>query len=129
MSLADFNASVQQTFKDAMAVAAGLTKGDSWRVTLTVSSKRRASGVAINVLVVVNMPNAALANAAVSSLSQSKVNLLLTTAGLPSAMITSSAAVTSPGGSLSASGMRRLPMISMASSVAIGLLWTVGHAV
>ena len=125
VNLADFNASVQQTLKDTLAVAAGLTKADSWRVTMTVSSMRRAGGVAIKV--VINMPNAALANAAVSSLSQSKVNSLLISAGLPACMITSSAVVTSPGESLSASGMRCLPMITMAS--AMSLLWVVVHAV
>ena len=122
MSLSDFNISVQQTFKETMAVAAGLTKEDSWRVTLTVSSVRRAGGVAINV--VIDMPNAALAKAAVSSLSQSKVNTLLTAAGLPSATVTSAATVNGQGGSLSASGMRSQTMFVMASSGVMGL--TVG---
>jgi hypothetical protein len=116
-----------------MAVAAGLAKADSARVTLTVSIIRRAGSVAVNI--VIDMPNAALANAAVSSLSQNKVNELLTAAGLPVATVTSAAAVTVPAGSLSASGMRCRPIsglifkFAMASCVAIGLIGTVGNAV
>jgi hypothetical protein len=118
MSLADFSTSVQQTFKETMAVAAGLTKADSGRVALTVSSARRAGGVAVNV--VIDMPNAALANAAVSSLSQSKVNTLLNAAGLPNAVVTSQAAAAGTG-SLSSSGMRSKPMLAMAAGTTIGL--------
>ncbi len=127
MSLADFNPSVQQTFKETMAVSAGLTKAESGCVTLTASSAPQAGSVAVDI--VIDMPSAALANLVVSTLSQSKVNTLLTAAGLPAAMFTS--AVTGPGGSLSALGRRRRPgpMCVMASSVAIGLLGTVGHAV
>jgi hypothetical protein len=128
ISLADFNTSVQQTFKETMAVAAGLTKADSWRVTLTVRSARRAGGVAINV--VIDMPNSALANAAVSSLSQGKINTLLTAAGLPTAIVTSAAAVTGQGGPLSALGirMRHQHIFLLVSSVAMMGL-TLGHSV
>ena len=67
IALADFNASVQQTFKEQMALAAGLPKADSWRVTLAVRAARRRllAGASVAVDVVINVPDATTARAAV----------------------------------------------------------------
>ena len=128
MALADFNASLQQTFKEQMAVAAGLARADSGRVTLAVRGARRrllAGGVALDVII--NMPDATSANAATSSLSQSRINTLLAAAGLPAATVTSAAALSSGTSGTSRACSRA--MFLTASGAVLGLLGAVGHAV
>jgi hypothetical protein len=95
LNLAAFNASVQQTFKEQMSVAAGLPKSDAAaRVAITFRAARRRllDGGSVAVDVTITMPDAASASKAVSSLTASNINAQLAAAGLPPATITSAAA-------------------------------------
>jgi hypothetical protein len=96
MTPAAFNASVQQTFREQMALAAGLPKADAAaRVLLAVRAaarRRLLDGGSVAVDVTISMPDAAAAKAAVASLTESKINARLAEAGLPPAAVTSPAA-------------------------------------
>jgi lysozyme family protein len=122
IALADFNASVQQTFKEQMALAAGLPKADSWRVTLAVRAARRRllAGAGVSVDVVINMPDATTARAAVSSLSQSKINTQLAAAGLPAATVTLTAALDS--GASPRAWSRAMLLTAASGAAVLGLL-------
>ncbi len=103
VSRAAFNASAQQAFKEAMAVAAGLARADAGRVALVVRDLGRrllASGVGVDVTI--GMPDAAAARLAASSLTAERINAELVKAGLPAATITSAPAVSAPAGSAAA---------------------------
>jgi hypothetical protein len=87
--LSAFNASVQQSLKEVLAVAAGLTRADSARVALTARASRRrllaSGGVAVDAAV--SMPDAAAASRAVAGLTADRINAGLAAAGLPPATI------------------------------------------
>ncbi len=113
MTRASFNDSVQQSFKEVMAVAAGLARSDSGRVTLVVRDGGRrllpvfASSVGVDVTI--GMPDAASAKLAAASLTADRINSGLAGVGLPAATITTPAAVTTgPGSSAAAAGARAL---------------------
>jgi hypothetical protein len=116
MTRAAFNATVQQTFKEVMAVAAGLTRGDSGRVTLEVrDGGRRLLASSVGVDVAINMPDAATARLAVTSLTAERINAGLAAANLPAATITSAAVVSTPGFSrAAAAGGRALAWVALA---------------
>jgi hypothetical protein len=95
MPLAAFDASVQQTFKEQMAVAAGLAKSDAAarvQIAFRAARRRLLDGGSVAVDVTISMPDAASASKAVSSLSAGNINALLAAAGLPASTITSPAA-------------------------------------
>ena len=101
--LAAFNASAQLAFKQAMAVAAGLTRGDSGRVALALrDGGRRLLAASVGVDVTISMPDAASAKLAAASLTADRINSGLAAAGLPAATITSAPAVSTPMGSTAA---------------------------
>ena len=101
--LAAFNASAQLAFKQAMAVAAGLTRGDSGRVALALrDGGRRLLAASVGVDVTISMPDAASAKLAAASLTADRINSGLAAAGLPAATITSAPAVSTPQGSMAA---------------------------
>jgi hypothetical protein len=107
MTLAAFNSSVQQTFKEVMAVAAGLARSDSGRVALAMrDGGRRLLAASVGVDVTISMPDAASAKAAVAALTADKINSGLAGAGLPRATITTPAAVVTTGSSAAAAGAR-----------------------
>lgn len=93
--LSAFNASVQQTVREVLAVAAGLARTDFARVLLVVRAERRllSSGISIDATIV--MPDTASASRAASSLTSNNLNTNLVMAGLPPATVTSAATVTS----------------------------------
>ena len=96
MPLAAFNATVQQTFKEQLAVAAGLPKSDAAaRVAIAFRAARRRllDGGSVAVDVTISMPDAAAAGKAVSALTASNINAQLAAAGLPPATVTSAAAL------------------------------------
>jgi lysozyme family protein len=105
-----------------MALAAGLPKADSWRVTLAVRAARRRllAGAGVAVDVVINMPDATTARAAVSSLSQSKINTQLAAAGLPAATVTLTAALDS--GASPRAWSRAMLLTAASGAAVLGLL-------
>jgi hypothetical protein len=121
MTLAAFNTSVQQTFKEVMAVAAGLTRGDSGRVTLVVrDGGRRLLASSVGVDVTISMPDAASATRAVAALTADRINTGLAAAGLPAATITSAPAVSTPGlSAAAAAGRHALAWAALAAAAAV----------
>jgi hypothetical protein len=92
MSLAAFNSSIQQTFKEVIAVASGLTKADANRVEVSArAARRRLLQSAMALDVTVNMPDASSAKKATEMLTKDTINTGLAAAGLPPATITSAA--------------------------------------
>jgi hypothetical protein len=121
MALAAFNASAQQAFREVMAVAAGLTRGDAARVALALrDGGRRLLGASVGVDVTISMPDAASARLAAASLTADKINAGLKSAGLPDATITSAPAVSTPQGSAAAAvGGRVLAWAWLAAAAAV----------
>jgi hypothetical protein len=129
MTLAAFNATVQQSLKEALALAAGLTRSDAARVSLAFREGRRrllAGSVAVDVII--DMPTADAAGRAASQLTAAGINARLAEAGLPSAVITSPATSVSagrrgprPGGAAAAAGLAAVGM-------AVGAGWAAGRA-
>ena len=121
MTLAAFNSSMQQAFKEVMALAAGLARGDSGRVSLVVrDGGRRLLASSVGVDVTISMPDAASAKLAVASLSQERINSGLATVGLPPATITSAPAVAAPLFSAAAAlGSRALAWAVLAAVSAV----------
>ena len=121
MTRAAFNATVQQTFKEVMAVAAGLTRGDASRVALEVrDGGRRLLASSVGVDVAINMPDAATARLAATSLTAERINAGLAAANLPAATITSAAVVSTPGFSrAAAAGGRALAWVGLAVAAVV----------
>ncbi len=90
-TLQAFNASVQQTFKEQMALAAGLLKSDSDKVTLSFPARRLLADLAVNVVIAV--ADKAAGDKVAGSLTEANINSRLTAVGLPSAKVTSPATV------------------------------------
>jgi hypothetical protein len=108
MPLAAFNASVQQTFKEQMAVAAGLAKSDAAarvQIAFRAARRRLLDGGSVAVDVTISMPDAASASRAASSLSAGNINALLAAAGLPAATVTAFS-LTGSGAAGAAAGLR-----------------------
>ena len=109
MPLADFNASIQQTLKEQLAVAAGLPRSDAAARVLiafrAAAARRRllaaAAAGSVAVDVTISMPDSASASKAVQSLSAGSINTHLAAAGLPPATVTSTAALGSTAAPLS----------------------------
>jgi hypothetical protein len=95
MKLTDFNSTVQQAFKEAMAVAAGLPSNDTGCVTLKIyeSSRRILSVPKVEVDVTISMQDGNMAELAALSLTNERINAGLAAMGLPAATITSAVTV------------------------------------
>jgi hypothetical protein len=120
MTLAAFNASAQQAFKEVMAMAAGLTRSDSGRVALVVrDGGRRLLASSVVVDVTIGMPDAATAKLAAASLTADRINAGLAAAGLPAATITSAPTVSTPAGSTAAIGGRAVAWAVLAAAAAV----------
>jgi hypothetical protein len=96
-TLAEFTASVQQSLKEQLALAASLTKADSGRVALAyaAAARRLLAGVAVNATVSV-ADQAAATKAAAGLGNQTNINALLSAAGLPQATITAKPTIELP---------------------------------
>ena len=84
LTLAQFNATEQELFREQMAVAAGLQRTDAGRVAISFaasSTRRLMSGLIVNVTI--NMPNASSAQTAAAGLTASVINQALGAVGLP----------------------------------------------
>jgi hypothetical protein len=83
LTRAQFNATAQLRFREQMAVAAGLGRGDAGRVDLVINdaARRLLAGLAINVSI--SMDNATAANAAAAGLTETAINKALSAVGLP----------------------------------------------
>jgi hypothetical protein len=86
LTRAQFNATAQLRFREQMAVAAKMAKGDAGRVNITISDAagaRRllAAGIVVNVSI--SMDNAAAAKTASSVLTEAEINKALVAVGLP----------------------------------------------
>ena len=84
LTLAQFNATEQELFREQMAVAAGLQRTDAGRVAISFapsSTRRLMSGLMVNVTI--NMPNASSAQTAAAGLTASVINQALGAVGLP----------------------------------------------
>ena len=86
LTRAQFNATAQLRFREQMAVAAGMAKGDAGRVNITISDAagaRRllAAGIVVNVSI--SMDSAAAAKTASSGLTEAAINKALVAVGLP----------------------------------------------
>jgi hypothetical protein len=122
MSLADFNSNVQHTLRETLAVAAGLTKPDAWRVGLTArAARRRLLAAAVAVDVVISMPDTASASKAVASLTQDSINKGLVAAGLPAATVTTPPVLSFAGTSTASDRPAALPATALGGAV-LGLL-------
>ena len=121
LTMAAFNTSVQQAFKEVMAVAAGLARSDSGRVTLVVrEGGRRLLASSVGVDVTIGMPDAAAAKQAAALLTADRINAGLAAAGLPAATITSAPAVSTTTGSTAAAvGGRALAWAALAATAAV----------
>ena len=95
----DFTPSVQQTFKEQMAIVAGLPMSEA---SARVAIKYRQSGrrllqdsgrVAVDVSI--SMPDTGTANKAVSMLTSNNINAQMAAVGLPDVTVTSRAIMTS----------------------------------
>jgi hypothetical protein len=99
MPAKDFTPSVQQTFKEKMAVVAGLPMSEaSARVAITYRPSGRrllqdSGNVAVDVSI--GMPDTGTANKAVSMLTSNNIKAQLAAAGLPDVTVTSRAIMTS----------------------------------
>ena len=95
MPAKDFTPSVQQTFKEKMAVVAGLPMSEaSARVAITYRPSGRrllqdSGNVAVDVSI--GMPDTGTANKAVSMLTSNNIKAQLTAVGLPNVTVTSRA--------------------------------------
>ena len=121
MTLAAFNTSAQQAFKEVMAVAAGLARADSGRVTLTVrDGGRRLLASSVGVDVTITMPDVASATRAAAALTAERINTELAAAGLPAVTITSAPAVSTPALSAAAgAGRHALVWAALAAVTAV----------
>ena len=138
LSVTEFNSTLQQLFREQIAVTAGLPKSSAASaVNLTIQSvSNRRSGI-INVNVSISMPNAAAAQAAVTSLTESAISLAFNAVGLPSVSIISPPTIqaisnsiiasiatignktnTTAAPSLFSNAPHRLPLLGLAVSVA-----------
>jgi hypothetical protein len=85
LTRAQFNATVQLRFREQMAVAAGMGRGDAGRVDIVISdasgSRRLLAGLAINVSI--SMANASAAQTAAAGLTSTAINKALADVGLP----------------------------------------------
>ena len=121
VSLANFTASMQQTLREQMAVTAGLTKADAGRVALSFRAARRrrllAESVAVDVTI--SMPDASSASKAAGLLTPAAISLALSSANLPAATVTSTAAATGAAAALSPMGGKRLvPVAALVAGLA-----------
>jgi hypothetical protein len=79
-----FNTTMQQIFREQMAQAAGLTKADAGKVSLTFPEARRLlADLVVNVEI--EVADKAASDKAVLGLTKDKINVLLAAAGLPTA--------------------------------------------